>query len=121
MYDLDLNHGTQLAHVKSIVSETIISPNNLVVIDDKGEKGGFLFSNDHSTKVSPSRDKEISGSISYCRTDTDKYHFAATENLAFPNCITRDLSSGLIYIAHSARGAVTVHQLVDEEKFVQVD
>ncbi|KAL6228597.1 hypothetical protein BDW75DRAFT_226633 [Aspergillus navahoensis] len=121
VYDLDLRHGTQLTHVKTITSETIISPNNLVVIDDNEDKGGFLFTNDHSTKVGASRDSEISGSISYCRTDTGKCHFAATENLSFPNGITRDPASGLIYVAQSARGTVTVHRLVDDEQLIQVD
>lgn len=72
VYDLDLRHGTQLADVKTIVSETIISSNNLVVIEDNGDNGGFLFSNVHSTKFNPSCDRRIYGSISYCRTDTGK-------------------------------------------------
>ncbi|EAW20264.1 uncharacterized protein NFIA_098980 [Aspergillus fischeri NRRL 181] len=121
VYDLDLHHGDKLEHVKTIVSETIISPNNLVVIDDDEDKGGFLFTNDHNTKVSPSRDKEIGGSISYCRTDTGECHFAATENFSFPNGITRDPFSGLIYIAHSARGTVTVHRVVHDQQLVQID
>jgi hypothetical protein len=57
VYDLDLHHGTQLAHVRMIVSETIISSNNLVIIQDNGDKGGFLFSNVHSIKFNPSCDR----------------------------------------------------------------
>ncbi|OQE11271.1 hypothetical protein PENFLA_c074G09745 [Penicillium flavigenum] len=121
VYDLELPHGTQLAHIKTIVSPTIISPNNLVVIDDDEDRGDFLLTNDHTTKVSPFRYNEISGNIAYCRTDTGNCHFAATKNFSSPNGITRDPSSGLIYVAHPARGTVTVHRLVNNEHLVQID
>jgi hypothetical protein len=125
VYDLDLDHGdeksNELVHVKTIVSTTIISPNNLVVLDDQDDRGGFLFTNDHSTKISPFRAEDLSGSISYCRTDTGQCHFAATENFSFPNGITRDPSSGLIYVAHSGRGTVSVHRLEDDEQLVQIN
>ncbi|KOS46032.1 hypothetical protein ACN38_g3027 [Penicillium nordicum] len=121
VYDLELPHGAQLTHVKTIVSPAIISPNNLVVIDDGEDRGDFLFTNDHSTKVGPSRGSEISGNIAYCRTDTGNCHFVATENCSSPNGITRDPSSGLIYVAQSARGNVTVYRLVDHEQLVQID
>jgi hypothetical protein len=48
-------------------------------------------------------------------------HFAATENFSFPNGITRDPSSGLVYVAHSVRGTITVHRVVDDEQLIQVD
>ncbi|KAI9044669.1 uncharacterized protein KD926_011639 [Aspergillus affinis] len=121
VYDLELPHGTQLTHVKTIVSPTIISPNNLVVINDDEDRGDFLLTNDHSTKVGPFRDSEISGNIAYCRTDTGNCHFVATENFSAPNGITRDPSSGLIYVAQSARGVVTIHRLVDYKQLVQTD
>ncbi|KAJ5195654.1 hypothetical protein N7449_006133 [Penicillium cf. viridicatum] len=121
IYDLKLPNGTQLAHVKTIVSPTIISPNNLVVIDDDEDRGDFLLTNDYSTKVSPFRDSEINGNIAYCRTDTGNCHFAATENFSSPNGITRDPSSGLIYVAQSARGVVTVYRLVDYTQLVQTN
>ncbi|KAF5859926.1 hypothetical protein ETB97_002185 [Aspergillus alliaceus] len=120
VYDLELPHGTELAHVKTIVSPRIISPNNLVVIDDNEDRGDFLLTNDHSTKVSPFRDSEISGNIAYCRTATGNCHFVA-ENLSSPNGITRDPSSGLIYVAQSARGDVTVHRLAEDEQLVEID
>lgn len=111
VYGLDLRHGTELAHVKTIVSEAIISLNNLVVIGGNGDKGRFLFTNDHSTKVSLSRDREISRGISYSRIDTGKCHFTATKNFSLANGITSDPSSGLTYVVHSARGTVAVHRL----------
>ncbi|KAB8229473.1 uncharacterized protein BDW43DRAFT_322125 [Aspergillus alliaceus] len=120
VYDLELPHGTELAHVKTIVSPRIISPNNLVVIDDNEDRGDFLLTNDHSTKVGPFRDSEISGNIAYCRTATGNCHFVA-ENLSSPNGITRDPSSGLIYVAQPARGDVTVHRLADDEQLVEID
>ncbi|KAJ5442173.1 hypothetical protein N7445_005180 [Penicillium cf. griseofulvum] len=121
VYDLKLPHGTELAHVKTIMSPAIISPNNLIVINDNEDRGDFLLTNDHSTKVGPFRDSEISGNIAYCRTDTGNCHFVATENLSSPNGITRDPSSGLIYVAQSVRGNVTVHRLMDYEQLVQID
>ncbi|KAJ6019951.1 hypothetical protein N7499_004137 [Penicillium canescens] len=106
----------QAGQVKTIASETIISPKNLVVIDDNGDKGGFRFSNGRSTKFNPSCDREISRSISYCRTDTGKCYFAATENPFFPNNITSDVSSGLTHVAYPAWRTATVHRLVDDAR-----
>ncbi|OGM43314.1 paraoxonase [Aspergillus bombycis] len=125
VYDLDLGNARKanhLAHVKTIVSDAIISPNNLVVID--GDKGDFLVTNDHSTKVGALRDLGLifgDGSIAYCRTDTGKCHIATTENCYMPNGITRDPSSGRIYVAHSAKGTLGVNRLTDDNRLVQID
>lgn len=125
VYDLDLGNGPKsnhLQHVKTIVSDAIVAPNNLVVIDD--EKGDFLVTNDHSTKVGALRDLNFlfgDGSIAYCRTDSAQCHFATTENCYLPNGIAKDPSSGHIYVAHSAKGIVGVNILTEDNRLVQVD
>jgi hypothetical protein len=116
----DLNKGsTRLEHVRTVASDAIISPNDLAV-DDDGV--GFLITNDHNTKVGTFRSLSVlfgHGSISYCRSDTGKCHIAADKGFHVPNGITKG-SDGLFYIAHTAKGKVTVHQLLDEQ-LVQVD
>lgn len=57
VYDLDLGNNLKsdhLEYVKTIASDAVIAPNNLVIVDD--EKGDFLVTNDHSTKVGTFRD-----------------------------------------------------------------
>ncbi|KAE8356305.1 hypothetical protein BDV28DRAFT_127440 [Aspergillus coremiiformis] len=125
VYDLDLHptgDSNKLEYVKTIMHDAIISPNNLVVVDDT--TGGFLVTNDHSTKAGVFRDLNFlfgDGSISYCRTDTGECQFAMTENCYFPNGITRDPSSGHIYIAHTAKGIISVYRLTDSNQLVQVN
>ncbi|KAL4898659.1 hypothetical protein BDV59DRAFT_167292 [Aspergillus ambiguus] len=128
VYDLEMSRGTRsnnyLVHVKTITSDTLISPNNLVVIDDDDNRGGFLFTNDKSNKVPPIPGLPPlfgSGSVAYCRTDTGQCHFAGTNNFSIPNGITRDPFSGLIYVAQSGSATVSVHKLTNDEKLVQVD
>ncbi|KAB8236667.1 uncharacterized protein BDW43DRAFT_241850 [Aspergillus alliaceus] len=123
VYDLDLRHSEEsnrLEHVKTIVSDAIISPNNLVVVDD--ERGGFLVTNDHGTKAGPLRDLKAflgDGSIAYCSTNTGECHLATTDNCFLPNGITRDPSSGRVYVAHSSKGAVSVYHLTEDNRLVQ--
>ncbi|KAL5362988.1 hypothetical protein BJX96DRAFT_154982 [Aspergillus floccosus] len=127
VYDLDVSRGGRdghLAHVKTIASDAIVSPNNLVVVDDDEDRGGFLFTNDHNSKVGPLRELAPilgGGSIGYCRTDTGQCHFAATAKFNVPNGITRDPVSGLIYVAQSSTGVVTVHRLTDDGNLLQID
>ncbi|KAB8239127.1 calcium-dependent phosphotriesterase [Aspergillus alliaceus] len=116
----DLNRGsTRLEHVRTIASSAIISPNDLAV-DDDGV--GFLITNDHNTKVGLFRPLTMlfgGGSVAYCRSDTGKCHVVADKDFHFPNGVTKG-NDGLFYVAHSAKGKVTVHQMVGEQ-LVQVD
>ncbi|EAU32478.1 predicted protein [Aspergillus terreus NIH2624] len=127
VYDLDVSRRGRdghLVHVKTIASDSIVSPNNLVVVDDDEDRGAFLFTNDHSDKVGALRGLAPilgGGSIGYCRTDTGQCHLVATEKFKVPNGITRDPVSGLIYVAQSVSGAVTVHRLTDDGRLLQID
>ncbi|GMG03551.1 putative paraoxonase [Aspergillus flavus] len=124
VYDLDLGNNLKsdhLEYVKTIASDAVIAPNNLVIVDD--EKGDFLVTNDHSTKVGTFRDLNFlfgDGSIAYCHTDTGKCHIATKDNCSLPNGITRDPSSGHIYIGHSAKGTIGVNILTDDNRLVQI-
>ncbi|KAF7590354.1 hypothetical protein BBP40_002957 [Aspergillus hancockii] len=116
----DLAKGsTTLEHVRTVISDAIISPNDLAV-DDDGV--GFLVTNDHNTKVGTLRQLNMlygDGSIAYCRSDTGKCHIAADIGFYFPNGITKGLD-GHFYVADSAKGQVTVHHLVDE-RLIKID
>ncbi|KAA8645032.1 uncharacterized protein ATNIH1004_009243 [Aspergillus tanneri] len=129
VYDLDIRRGgdsNYLEHVKTIVSDAIISPNNLVALDDNdNSRGGFLLTNDHNTRA-PGVLRKLTpilggGSISYCRTDTGQCHITSSDKYTLPNGITRDPSSGLIYVAQSGKGVVTVHSLTADNRLVQID
>lgn len=116
----DLNPVSDvLEHVKTIVSDALVSPNNLAVEQDGV---GFLISNDHDTKVSTVRDLEMifgSGSVTYCRTDTGKCKIVADKGFSFANGVALG-HDGLFYIAHSAAGIVSVHRMSDDQ-LVKVD
>lgn len=124
VYDLDLTQSPQaqsLIHVKTIASDAIISPNNLVIIDDDGS---FLFTNDHSSKVGTFRPLTPllgGGSVGHCRTDTGECHLALTEKCIIPNGITRDPVTGLVYVAQAGKGAMAVYRLNDAGRLEQVD
>ena len=116
----DLNPVSDvLDHVKTIVSDALVSPNNLAV-DQDGI--GFLISNDHDSKVSTFRDLGMifgGGSVSYCRTDTGKCKIVASKGFQFANGVALG-HDGLFYVAHSSAGIVSVHRMVDD-KLVEVD
>jgi arylesterase / paraoxonase len=59
------------------------------------------------------------GSISYCGPDS-QCHLAATGRFYFPNGITKGVD-GLYYVAHSAKGKITVHSLQADHTLVKVD
>ncbi|KAI9933630.1 hypothetical protein AWENTII_002300 [Aspergillus wentii] len=106
---LELERGsTQLKHIKTIASEAIISPNNLVV-DDDGV--GVYVTNDHNGKVGMFRELEMifgNGNVAYCNSETGKCHIAAEKGFNCANGITKH--EGLVYVANSAKGRVTVYQ-----------
>ncbi|KAE8148882.1 hypothetical protein BDV25DRAFT_10432 [Aspergillus avenaceus] len=125
VYDLDLGLAPKhLEHVTTIASHVIISPNNLVMVDEDGTgEGGFLFTNDHGAKVGEGRDPRMhfgDGSVGYCRTDTGKCHIAAADGCSLPNGITRDPSSGLVYVAQSAAASVTVYRLAYDNRLFRI-
>lgn len=112
--------STTLSHIKTIVSDALITPNNLAV---DAEGNGFVVSNDHSDKV-PGLLRDLrpfvgTGSLSYCQTDTGKCHIATEKNCNFPNGVARG-HDGRYYVVHSVTGALTVHEFVNG-KLVQVD
>ncbi|CAG7935033.1 unnamed protein product [Penicillium nalgiovense] len=117
IFDLD-DASETLEYVKTIVSESIISPNSLAV-DNDGL--GFVITNDHNAKVGTFIELEFligGGSLTYCRSDTGKCHVAANKGFSFANGIVQE--NGLYYVAHSVTGLVTVHKLVGDQ-LVQVD
>lgn len=118
VFDLDQTSET-LVHVKTIASDALLAANNLAVMEDGV---GFLVTNDHSSRMGTFRSLGFffpSGSVSYCRTDTGKCEIIAEKGFSFSNGIVQG-HDGLFYVAHSARGLITVHTLADGE-FVQVD
>jgi len=113
IFDLDDDTET-LEHVKTIVSEAILTPNNIAVEDDGLP---FVVINDHNMNVSKFRGLEMlvgGGSLTYCRSDTGKCHVAANKGFAFPNGIVHD-KNGLYYVAHCVTGVLTVHKVVDDQ------
>lgn len=118
VFDLEPTSDT-LVHVKTIASEALVAANNLAVMEDGI---GFLVTNDHDSRVGTFRSLGFffpSGSVSYCRTDTGKCQVLTDKGFSFPNGIVQG-HDGLFYVAHSARGLITVHNLIKDE-FVQVD
>ncbi|RDW67650.1 hypothetical protein BP6252_09046 [Coleophoma cylindrospora] len=110
----DLEKGSsELKHVRTIVSEAIISPNSIAA----DGKGGFYFTNDHGSKTGIRFDLEFllgTGSIGYCsppasNTDPRKCDIVSSGDFYFPNGIVLG-HDGLIYVAHSATGKVSVHK-----------
>ncbi|KAF9893430.1 hypothetical protein FE257_010742 [Aspergillus nanangensis] len=122
IYDLDVRGGADhLVHVKTILADAIVSPNNLVVVDDEGD---FLVTNDHTTRASTSMALGLFlglGSVSYCSSESGECHFASTGKVYLPNGITRNPASGLVYLAESGTGSVTVHQLTEDRRLVKID
>ncbi|KAJ5177814.1 uncharacterized protein N7500_000513 [Penicillium coprophilum] len=117
IFDLD-DASETIEHVKTIVSEAIISPNNLAV-DKDGL--GFVITNDRNAKVATIPEVGMligGGSLTYCRSDTGKCHIAANKGFSFANGIAQ--GDGLYYVAHSVTGLVTVHRLVGDQ-LIQVD
>lgn len=118
VFDLDQSSET-LVHVKTIESDALVAANNLAVMEDGV---GFLVTNDHDSRVGTFRSLGFffpGGSVSYCRTDTGKCRVIADKDFSFPNGIVQG-HDGLFYVAHSARGFITVHSLIKGE-LVQVD
>ncbi|KAJ5496717.1 hypothetical protein N7463_008704 [Penicillium fimorum] len=117
IFDLE-DASETIEHVKTIISEAIISPNNLAV-DNDGL--GFVITNDRNVKVDTFPELGMligGGSLAYCRTDTGKCHVAANKGFSFANGIVQE--NGLYYVAHSVTGLVTVHKLLGDQ-LIQVD
>lgn len=118
-----------LKHIKTIISEHVFTPNNLVATGD----GGVLVTNDHDIKVpSPvsifveplsnlvANRKQFralerivgGGNVAYCSLSTDSCHIASPshQTFYFANGITKSPSSNLVYVASTARGTVSVFE-----------
>ncbi|KAI9034805.1 calcium-dependent phosphotriesterase [Aspergillus affinis] len=109
----DLGKSSEiLEHVKTIVSDAIITPNNLVVEED-GD--AFLVTNDRSRKFGFLRDLEIlvgGGNVARCCTGSGDCQIVAKQGFHGPNGITRG-QDGLFYVVQSFAGKVSIHELVD--------
>ncbi|KAJ5312542.1 hypothetical protein N7508_003372 [Penicillium antarcticum] len=113
IFDLDPTLET-LEHVKTVISDAIITPNGVAVEEDGL---GFVITNDHDTKTGTFRGLEIffgGGSLAYCRFDTGKCHIAADKVFSMANGIAHD-KNGRYYVAHSVTGLITVHELINDE------
>lgn len=113
IFDLDHSRET-LELVKTIVSDAVVSPNNLAVEDDGN---GFLITNDHTRKSGALKQLEIiagGGSVARCRTDSGECRIVAEKGFHIPNGITRG-QDGLFYVVQGGAGKVSVHELVDGE------
>ncbi|KAK1140302.1 hypothetical protein N8T08_010505 [Aspergillus melleus] len=111
VFDLDKSTET-LEHVKTIVSDAIITPNNLVVEED-GDT--VLFTNDHSRKTGPLKRLEPfmgGGSAGRCRTDSGDCQIVAEKGFHGPNGIARG-QDGLFYVVQALAGKISVHEMVD--------
>lgn len=108
VFDLD---GTEtLRHVKTIVSDAIISPNNLVL---EGDGNAFLVTNDHTRKHGVLKTLELltgGGSVARCETDSGQCVIADDKGFYMTNGITRG-HDGLVYVVHAGSGIVSVHEL----------
>ncbi|KAJ5908755.1 hypothetical protein N7495_001437 [Penicillium taxi] len=89
IFDLD-NSSEVLQYVKTIASDSIVSPNN-VAVDSDGV--GAVITNDHNSKVG-----------------TFHCNFAAKNGFAFPNGIIRG-QNGMFYVANSISGVVGIYRL----------
>lgn len=102
----DLVSGSEtLEHVKTIVSDAIISPNGLAV-DEDGT--GFAVTNDHTSKIGHSRVLELftgGGSVSYCQSETGQCHIARKEGCNFPNGIT-NIGQGQFVVSQTGKGTL---------------
>ncbi|KAH8424234.1 uncharacterized protein LDX57_001992 [Aspergillus melleus] len=111
VFDLDKSTET-LGHVKTIVSDAIITPNNLVMEED-GD--AFLFTNDHSRKAGALKGLEPlmgGGSAGRCRTGSGDCQIVAEKGIHGPNGIARG-QDGLFYVAQAPAGKISVHEMVD--------
>ena len=105
--------------MKTIVSDAVVSPNNLAV-----ERDGnwFLITNDHSRKFGALRQPELiagGGNVARCRTDSGDCQIMAEKGFHMPNGITRG-HDGLFYVVQGVAGRVSVHELVDDGEFRRV-
>ncbi|KAJ5256799.1 calcium-dependent phosphotriesterase [Penicillium angulare] len=121
IFDLDSTSET-LEHVKTIVSDAIITPNDLAV-DEDGV--GFAVTNDHTAKAGLSRVWELfagGGSISYCQTDSGKCHVAVREGCNMPNGIV-NIDKGIFAVTHSGLGIVASYKIKGDEiiKLTELD
>ena len=118
IFDLDRSRET-LEHVKTIVSDAVVSPNNLAVERDGN---GFLITNGHSRKFGALRQLELiagGGNVARCRTDSGDCQIMAEKGFHMPNGITRG-HDGLFYVVQGVAGKVSVHELVDDGEFRRV-
>ncbi|RDW74115.1 hypothetical protein BP5796_07557 [Coleophoma crateriformis] len=112
VFDLEKG-GSELKHVRTIASEAIIVPNSIAA----DGKGGFYFTNDHGSKIGIRFDLEFlfgTGSIGYSSPPASnsgprKCNIVSSGGFYFPNGIVLG-HDGLIYVAHSAAGKVSVHK-----------
>lgn len=113
VFDLDKKRETPvLEHVKTIVSDAVLTPNNLAVEDDGI---GFLITNDHTRKSGALKRFEIimgGGSIAYCRTDSGECRIVDDKGFHGPNGIAKG-DDGLFYVVNAGGGKISVHELVD--------
>lgn len=107
--------GEALEWVRTISSEAVETPNNLVATGD----GGVLITNDHTSKTGKLRRLEMilgGGSVAYCSLSSPTCTYALKSNFQFANGITllppsSPASNPTVIVAHSAKGHLTSHTL----------
>ncbi|KAF7959511.1 hypothetical protein EAE96_001127 [Botrytis aclada] len=113
----DLVPGSkELEFVKTVANPLIKTPNNIAATGD----GGFVFTNDHSTKTGLLRSLDMligGGNIAVCGSD-NQCHSGPSNR--FPNGIVQG-QDGLYYVASSIKGKVFVYALEANNTFTQID
>ncbi|KAF7926666.1 uncharacterized protein EAE97_010175 [Botrytis byssoidea] len=113
----DLVPGSKkLEFVKTVANPIIKTPNNIAATGD----GGFVFTNDHSTKTGLLRSLDMffgGGNIAVCGSD-NQCHSGPSNRI--PNGIVRG-QDGLFYVASTLRGKVFVYALEANNTFTQID
>ncbi|KAF7877156.1 hypothetical protein EAF04_000841 [Stromatinia cepivora] len=113
----DLVPGSRkLEFVKTVANPIIKTPNNIAATRD----GGFVFTNDHSTKTGLIRSLSMivgGGNIAMCGSD-NQCHSGPSNR--FPNGVVQG-QDGLYYVASTIKGKISVYSLETNHTFTHID